>query len=209
MSLLPLSAGFEELVQDCFLTYRGSGVALSPLDAELVRGWAERGIPFEVVARGIRRSAEKALWDARPGEPLLRSLRGCRRQVEAEISKYLRASIGRAGGAPASTARATGELRRKKTLRAALRRLAATQPPLRPRVENLLRHLETEGSLDADRAIAGLVRGLPFVARLALLREAEAAVALDAFASPRSRQMARRLARNALTRKALALPNFW
>jgi hypothetical protein len=201
MSLLPLSAGFEELVQDCFLTYRGSGVALSPLDAELVRGWGERGIPFEVVARGIRRSAEKALWDARPGEPLLRSLRGCRRQVEAEIGKHLRASIGRAGGAPASTARAA--------LRAALRRLAATEPALRPRVENLLGDLETGSSLDADRAIACLVRGLPFVARLALLREAEAAVALDAMASPRSLQMARRLARNALARKALALPNFW
>ncbi len=201
MSLLPLSAGFEELVQDCFLTYRGSGVALSPLDGELVRAWSEKGIPFEVVARGIRRSAEKALWDARPGEPLLRSLRACRRQVEAEINKHLRASVGRAGAGSTSTTRAK--------FRTALRRLAATQPPLRSRAENLLRHLETKGSFDADRAIASLVRGLPFVARLALLREAEAAVALEAFASPRSRQMARRLARNALTRKALALPNFW
>lgn len=199
MSLLPLSAGFEELVQDCFLTYRGSGIALSTLDAELVRAWAERGIPFEVVARGIRRSAEKALWDARPGEPLLRSLGSCRRQVEAEISKHLRASIGRSG--PGSNARAR--------FRTALRRLAATQPLLRSRVENLLRDLDTQSSLDVDRAIASLVRGLPFVARLPLLREVEAAVALDGLTSSRSRQMARRLARNALARKALALPNFW
>ena len=82
MSLLPATASFEELVQDCFLSHRGAGLMLSALDAELVGLWAREEVPFEVVARGIRRAAEKALWDARPGEPVLRSLRACKREVE-------------------------------------------------------------------------------------------------------------------------------
>ena len=102
MSLLPEGASFEELVQDYFLAVRGSGLMLSALDTELLTSWAEQGVPFEVVARGIARSAEKALWDARPGEPVLRSLRACQRQVEAEIKKYRERSGGGAERAGAS-----------------------------------------------------------------------------------------------------------
>ncbi|MFP2911161.1 hypothetical protein ACLESD_40250, partial [Pyxidicoccus sp. 3LFB2] len=100
MSLLPESASFEELVQDYFLAVRGAGLMLSALDTELLTTWAREGVPFEVVARGINRSAEKALWDARPGEPVLRSLRACRRQVESEIKKYRELSAGRGGSGP-------------------------------------------------------------------------------------------------------------
>jgi hypothetical protein len=89
VSLLPPDATFEELVQDCFVALRGCGLALSAVDAELVRSWAELGVPFEVVARGIRRRAERALWDAKPNEPLLRSLHACRAAVEREIRHYL------------------------------------------------------------------------------------------------------------------------
>jgi hypothetical protein len=89
VSLLPPDASFEELVQDCFVAFRGSGLALSAVDAELLRRWAELGVPFEVVARGIRRRAERALWDAMPNEPLLRSLHACRATVEREIRRYL------------------------------------------------------------------------------------------------------------------------
>src|SRR5687768_4505048 len=94
MSLLPEGASFEELVQDYFLAVRGAGLMLNALDSELLTSWAREGVPFEVVARGISRSAEKALWDARPGEPVLRSLRACRRQVESEIKQYRHRSAG-------------------------------------------------------------------------------------------------------------------
>src|SRR5215217_7321300 len=94
MSLLPEGASFEELVQDYFLAVRGAGLMLSPLDAQLLSAWADAKVPFEVVARGIARSAEKALFDARPGEPVLRSLRACRRQVDAEIKRYLSRTAG-------------------------------------------------------------------------------------------------------------------
>ncbi|MBL9038439.1 MAG: hypothetical protein JNG84_07995, partial [Archangium sp.] len=65
MSLLPDSASFHERVQDCFVAYRGRGVSLSPADYDLVEAWAATEVPFEVVARGIRKAAEAALWDAR------------------------------------------------------------------------------------------------------------------------------------------------
>lgn len=98
MSLLPDSASFEELVQECFLAHRGAGLMLSPLDVALVMDWADAQVPLEVISRGIRRAAEKALWDARPGEPVLRTLRACRRDVEAEIKKWRSRAAGAASG---------------------------------------------------------------------------------------------------------------
>ncbi len=104
MSLLPLDATFEELVQDCFVAFRGSGLALSAVDAELLRTWAELGVPFEVVACGIRRRAERALWDAKPNEPLLRSLHACRAAVEREIRHYLARVAGGTASSPTHAA---------------------------------------------------------------------------------------------------------
>ncbi len=63
MSLLPDGASLEEWVQDCFLAYRGSGVTLSALDAEILSRWAHSGAPFEVIARGIRRAARRGNRD--------------------------------------------------------------------------------------------------------------------------------------------------
>src|SRR4051812_3963668 len=139
MSLLPESASFEELVQDYFLAMRGSGLMLSALDTELLTSWAEQGVPFEVVARGIARSAEKALWDARPGEPVLRSLRACRRQVEAEIKKHRERSAGAGsdGGRRVNRARSWEALRHAQ-LRASLVRLAEREPGLAARIRQLL-----------------------------------------------------------------------
>src|SRR5687767_13063766 len=94
MSLLPDSASFEERVQDCFTAYRGRGVELSALDSDVLDAWAQSGAPFEVVARGLRKAAENAGWDASEGNGGLKSLRACRRQVDAEISKWAALSVG-------------------------------------------------------------------------------------------------------------------
>ena len=88
MSLLPEEASFAELVQECFVAFRGQGLMLSPLDAQLLAQWAALQVPFEVVARGIRRAAEQARFDARPGEPAPRTLRACKKEVEKEIALY-------------------------------------------------------------------------------------------------------------------------
>jgi hypothetical protein len=212
MSLLPESASFEELVQDYFLAVRGSGLMLSALDVELLTSWAAQGVPFAVVARGIARSAEKALWDARPGEPVLRNLRVCRRNVEAEIKKYLDRVAG-AGSRESTRRRArTWEETRHAQLRAALERLAEAEPALAPRIalllETALREAPAEpAELDAQEARVGLVllRGLPWEERRALWREARGEQADQQYMSPRARRLARRFRVLATVRRRLGL----
>ena len=128
MSLLPPDATFEEQVQDCFVAFRGSGLALSAVDSELLRSWAERRIPFEVVVRGIRRRAERALWDAKPNEPPLRSLKACRAAVEREIRRYLARDVGRTASNPGGTA--DPQRSRKRQWRTVLRKIAGARPEL-------------------------------------------------------------------------------
>ena len=215
MSLLPESASFEELVQDYFLAVRGAGLMLSALDTELLTTWAREGVPFEVVARGISRSAEKALWGARPGEPVLRSLRACRRQVESEIKKYRELAAG-AGEEPSSSpkrkrARSWEETRHAR-LCAALEDLAGRNEALSHRVRSLritvLAHVPEEpAAMDAQEALAFLLvlRALPFLDRCAVWREALAASAEQQVMSPRARKVSRRFRVLATVRRRLGV----
>jgi hypothetical protein len=213
MSLLPESASFEELVQDYFLAMRGSGLMLSALDAELLTSWAELGVPFEVVARGIARSAEKALWDSRPGEPVLRSLRACRKQVETEIKKYRESAVGagsESGRRPAR-ARSWEELRHAQ-LQASLERLAEREPALAPRIHRLmeaaLREVPTEFSrMESQEALVGLVllRALPFSERRELWRTARGEDTDQQYMSLRARRLSRRFRLLAGVRRRLGL----
>ena len=195
VSLLPPDATFEERVQDCFLAFRGSGLSLSAIDAALLRSWADLGIPFEVVARGIRSRAERALWDAKPGEPLLRSLRACRSAVEREFRHHLARIVGR-GTDP--------EKKRRRQWRAAIRALASACPELVERLSSL------EGRITTGDALAiCAVRALPFRERIDLGRAVNQALALDPIRSAQARKLARRAARSAIFRKKFSLPNFW
>lgn len=225
MSLLPDGASFEELVQDYFLAVRGAGLMLSPLDAQLLTAWAEAKVPFEVVARGIARSAEKALFDARPGEPVLRSLRACRRHVDAEIKRYLSRSAG-AGAEGAAGAEALGpeqprpapvkrkakswEETRHQRLRATLAQLAVEAPALTDRVAVVLEQVLAQvpadpAAADAQEALAFLVllRGMAWRNRRALWREATGEP--GAGLSARSRRLSRRFRLIALVRRRLGL----
>ncbi|ATB32421.1 hypothetical protein [Melittangium boletus] len=211
MSLLPESASFEELVHDYFLALRGSGLMLSALDTELVTAWAALGVPFEVVARGIARSAEKALWDARPGEPVLRSLRACRRQVEAEIKRYRERAAG-AGEGVRRPARRTFEELRHAQWTAALTQLAETEPALAPRIQGLLAMLAREVPQDFERMQAQetlvslvLLRALPFPERRALWRTASGADSDAGFMSAHARRLSRRFRLLMAVRRRLGL----
>lgn len=210
MSLLPEGASFEELVQDYFLAVRGAGLMLSALDTELLTSWAREGVPFEVVARGIQRSAERALWDARPGEPVLRSLRACQRQVESEIKKYRQRSVGE-GESPRKRRAMTWEETRQARLRSSLEQLAEQRPELMPRVGRLLEEVlgsppAEPAELDAQEGFVflALLRALPFPERRQLWREARAAADGQGM-SARSRQVGRRFRLLALVRRTLEM----
>jgi hypothetical protein len=211
MSLLPEGASFEELVQDYFLAMRGAGLMLSALDTELLTSWAREAVPFEVVARGIARSAEKAMWDARPGEPVLRSLRSCQRQVEAEIKKYRQRSAGE-GERPRRRRALTWEETRHARLRASLEQLAERRPELTHRVGQLLEGVLATppgepARFDAqeNRVFLALLRALPFPERRALWREAVGAGAELQGMSTYSRRLARRFRVLALVRRSLGM----
>jgi hypothetical protein len=211
MSLLPEGASFEERVQDYFLAVRGAGLMLSALDAELLTSWAREGVPFEVVARGITRSAEKALWDTRPGEPVLRSLRSCQRQVASEIKKYQERTIG-AGESPRRRQALTWEETRQARLRASLERLVERRPELMPRVGLLLETaLATTPAEPAQwdalesLVLLALLRALPFSERLQLWRESRGGGMEAQGMSTRSRRVARRFRLLALVRRALEM----
>ncbi|WP_224246233.1 hypothetical protein [Hyalangium gracile] len=210
MSLLPEGASFEELVQDYFLAVRGAGLMLSALDTELLTSWAREGVPFEVVARGIQRSAEKALWDARPGEPVLRSLRACQRQVASEIKKYRERSAGETES-PRRRRALTWEETRHARLRTSLERLAERRPELMPRVGRLLEEVLASppadpAQLDAQEGFVflALLRALPLSERSQLWREARGATEGQGM-SARSRRVGRRFRLLALVRRSLEM----
>jgi hypothetical protein len=217
VSLLPEDARFEELVQDCYLAYRGAGLMLSALDAELLSDWAGTGVPYEVIARGIRRAAERALWDTRPGEPALHTLRSCSREVSAEIRKYQDRSAGRsepsAGeGPPVETIETT----RHKRLRTAVKKMAKAHPAFEAVAGRLLagpfaqapENLSTAARRE-ELVVAALTRTLPSQERLALAREVRQRMAHSPALTPRAKRMSRRFHREALLRMKLELPPFW
>lgn len=215
MGLLPETASFEELVTDCFAAHRGAGVMLSALDAALVVQWRALGVPYEVVARGIGKAAEKALWDARPGEPALRSLRAAKREVEAEIKRHQRLHAGAAAhptpGDESQGPEDHGPEAQRKKLAAKFRKAGREQPGLEVTFskladEALAGRLEQDADLRVDLA---LLRALPFPERLATLREATALEGGQRPLSHHGRVMARRFHVGAVLRRRLNLPRFW
>jgi hypothetical protein len=99
VSRIPAEAlDYQTIVAEFFVQLRGSGLLLSPLDAELVAEWERRGVPAEVVCRGLRSGHEALARDRAPGAGPPRSLRALRGHVEAEWRAYRE---GRVGAAPA------------------------------------------------------------------------------------------------------------
>lgn len=127
MSLLPEDADYLEHLQAFFLAFRGDGVCLSALDAELLSGWKASGVPGEIVCRGIRDAAERLLRDA-PQGARLRTLRSCRPSVEREFRRFQGLSTGRATAHPKPREQLASE--RLARARASLSRgLTRTPPP--------------------------------------------------------------------------------
>jgi hypothetical protein len=181
MSLLPPEATFAEVVQEAFVRLRGKGLMLGALDTELLRGWAETGVPADVVVHGLEQAATRTLWDARPGQRGPRSLLSCRPEVEAEIFGWQARVIG--AGAPAREG--TGQLE------ANLRALAREQPRFAKVVEELWAAGVLGRANPRDAAVAALMRKLPFGERLTLLRAERRQMVEEA--SPCARIVRRRI----------------
>lgn len=214
VSLLPANASFAEVIQDCFVAMAGRGLMLSPLDSQLVVEWSRQEIPVEVVVRGLQRAQARLLYDARPGDRPVRSLRACRRDVEAEIRSYLQRSAGAGviavGLNPEDETSAKEVTRVPRKLMRALRELASRRPELAKAVDNLC---TAAGSLPFERRdpvlLSSLLRALPFQERVAILRDARAARGDEQPASWHARKVSRRFHRLLSTRRALHLPAFW
>ncbi len=211
MSLLPDTASFHERVQALFVAYRGKGVSLSADDLDLVDAWAKAEVPFEVVARGIRVAAERALFDAPTGQGQLRFLKACRRTVDAEQKKYLKLSAGQTG---ATKEHEPLPVARHRKLVGVLKRLVKQQPTFEGPLSKLLRALEVPADFETSArqealALAVLCRALPFSERLELLHAASARTVDQQLHSRAARLESRRLHRDALLRRKLGLSAFW
>jgi hypothetical protein len=185
MSLLPPEATFAEVVQESFLRLRGKGLMLGALDNELLRAWAETGVPADVVVLGLERAASRTRWDARPGEAGPRSLQACRPEVEAEIDAWR----SRVTGAGARAREGTLQLE------TSLRALAQARPRFAKVVEQLWAAGVLARANPRDAVVAALIRELPFQERLTLLRAERRQMVEEA--SPLARSILRRRIRAA------------
>lgn len=93
MSLLPPTSSFAERVEALFAMVRGRGMALGALDRVVLAGWAESGVPLEVVARGMLRAAERVRWMG-SGGGLPRTLRACAPEVDEEMAAWKQRRVG-------------------------------------------------------------------------------------------------------------------
>ncbi len=212
MSLLPDSASFEERVQDCFTAYRGRGVELSALDVDLLDLWAQTGAPFEVVARGLRKAAENAQWDAPHSGGGLKSLRACRRQVDAEISKWVAHSAGQhtVEVAHAEPLHLTRHRKLKATLRKIVRTIEAVAS-VASRLEATLPPPDDFSSAvrQEELVFAVLTRALSWNERQPLLHQARRLVQNAQPVSLHAVRESKRFHRAAALKRLLDLPPFW
>jgi hypothetical protein len=182
VSLLPREVSFAEEVADYFLSLKGSGVALSALDVELVLAWQKRKLPFGIVCRGIRKTAEQRARGARPGDDPLRTLRSCAREVEDEFRRSLGLGpLSLSAPLPSPKARVEAGVDRLTQARLVLRRtLKAAKGPLKQALTQVLAHAESrpESPQVAATAVARLdealalcyLRALPGPERRAILK---------------------------------------
>jgi hypothetical protein len=114
MSDLPeASLDSQAVVSEYFLTLRGGGLMLSPLDQDLVAEWERRGVPVAVVCRGLRSGSEDRA-ERREGPP--RSIRALRLAVEDAWRAYQHDRVGDAPPPPAESGAAEARLARARAL---------------------------------------------------------------------------------------------
>lgn len=77
-------------IEEFFVGVVRRGLVLRASDVEVIRDWEARGVPVEVVKRGIVEGVSRFLRSAEPSEPLPSSLRYYRAFVETLFEAHLR-----------------------------------------------------------------------------------------------------------------------
>jgi len=196
MSQLPQNAGFHERVQALFCFLRGHGAALSPLDAELLELWALAQVPFEVVARGMRRCFESRLTGLQQDKTVsLPSLRTCRRHVESEMARFgrihaQRASLETVDEATAESYAQTKHQRLKKQLRSFAKKHPWAHMPVAKLLRRFAKPIDIHQAMQQEMmAIFVLARALPMQEKKKLLEETlELAKTREAFSLEASKE---------------------
>lgn len=80
-----------ERLEAYFLSVTKKGLALRSGDIDVLRDWNARGVPEEVVRRGVSEGIRRFLATAEPAAPLPSVLRYYRTFVEAEVQAWRRA----------------------------------------------------------------------------------------------------------------------
>ena len=90
---------YLEDVELLFLSSVKKGLSLRAGDLEIVRDWERRGVPFEVISRGILNGIKRFLADSEPTAPVPSGLRYYRTAVEREFEIWQRAAARGMAGA--------------------------------------------------------------------------------------------------------------
>jgi hypothetical protein len=95
-------------IEDEFVKRRGSHMMVSPLDWSLIEMWQQRGIPLNIVLRGINASFDA--YDARAARGRkVNSLLYCQQEVEAQFLEFCAARVGASNDAPESNGKNNGD----------------------------------------------------------------------------------------------------
>ncbi|MEQ9618640.1 MAG: hypothetical protein RIG61_05665 [Deltaproteobacteria bacterium] len=75
-------------VEKYFLSLAGEGIMLSSMDYSLISAWKQRGVPKELVLRGINRAFAEAGGKNKPDAGVPKSIRHCAEHVERCVEGY-------------------------------------------------------------------------------------------------------------------------
>jgi len=81
-------------IEDEFVRRRGRHILISPLDWSLIEMWKTRGVPLDVVLRGINASFDNFDKTPRKRANKVNSLLYCQQAVETQYEQYCAARVG-------------------------------------------------------------------------------------------------------------------
>lgn len=144
---------YIEEVESLFLSAVRKGMCLRASDLEIVRDWNSRGVPLDVVSRGVLNGIRKFLAEAEPAAPLPSALKYYRTSVEREFDAWSRAAARGLGTsdmpapesavAPTPTGQAAAPSLADRALEVLRARLEAADGPLKDACRRALERFES------------------------------------------------------------------